>query len=171
MTADTDTRAREVRSAPRWRTSREESLNRSERLASWRTPVLSIRTRLSDRRVQASSFRDAAQERVVLRRAHEEEHGERQPEPDTRGDESPACKARRLLGHRRALFAARARPGNQLFLHAPHHAPGVQQHQKAYSAADADAQMRVRNHRPAVQIKNDPGSSTHNGGNRNRAHP
>src|SRR5271157_2594557 len=88
-------------------------------------------------RVPLHLIRYAAEERVMVRSAHEEKHRKRQPETDAGSEIAPAREALGFGRHRRAMLGILARPFDQAFLHAPHHAPGIQQHEKTKPAADA----------------------------------
>jgi hypothetical protein len=116
-------------------------------------------------------FGDAAEERVVTGRAHEEQHGKGKPERDTRGQKIPAHQALGFGRHRRALFSGGASPGDQTLLHAPDHSPGVEQHDQAKPAADADRQMAVRSLGATVQNQHAPRRGEHDERNGDRSHP
>src|ERR1700675_2536640 len=72
--------------------------------------VISFRRRRAAGRYIAKLTRDAAQEWVVVRGAHKEQHRERQPEPHTRCNESPPRQALGLGRHRHAVLGGIACP-------------------------------------------------------------
>ena len=88
---------------------------------------------------------------------HEKEHGEGQPEGDARGEEVPAHETLGFRRHGHALFGGGAGPGNETFLNAPDDSPGVQQHDEAEAAADADGQMSAGNRGAAIHQENQAG--------------
>jgi len=102
---------------------------------------------------------------------HEKQHRKRQPERGSSGQIVPAHQAFGFRRHGYTLFRARAGPGDQALLNAPDHAPGIQQHDQAESASDADGEMRIRNVGSAVQGENQPGRRGHHQGNPYRANP
>ena len=89
--------------------------------------------------------------------SHEKEHGEREPEGDARGEEIPAHQAVGFGRHGSALFRGGAGPLDKAFLAAPDDAPGVQEHDQAESAADADGQVGAGGIFTGVDDEGEPG--------------
>src|ERR1035437_3724694 len=75
--------------------------------------------------------------------AHEKQHGERQPEIQARTQQRDSRRLGRLGRHRCSLAGVGFGPADHFLLHAPHHAPNVQQHEPAQSAANADRQGAI----------------------------
>src|SRR5437870_13740275 len=89
--------------------------------------------------------------------AHEEEHGEGQPERGARGEIVPTHQPLGFRRHRHTLFSSGTRPGDETLLHPPDDSTSVKKRDETKTFAHANSQFSVRNISPAIQREHKPG--------------